>query len=371
VGIGLLAGVAAAGLWHRAPPGPTATGEAPRAIPVTVASAKTEDVPIFLSAPGTVQAWNTVAIRSQIDGKVIAVNFKEGQEVRQGDILVEIDPRPSKAILDQAVAKKAEDEALLTAAERDLVRDQVLVQRQTVPQQVVDQQQAKVDQLRATIEADQASIDAAKVQLEYATIVAPIDGRIGLRQLDPGNLIRAGDPNPIMVLTLIRPVAVIFTVPQKNLFDVREAMLRGPVPTIALNQENRQELAHGELRYLDNQVDPTTSTIRLKSRFANDDERLWPGEFVRVRALVETRRNAITIPSPALQRGPQGFYVWVVQPNDIAEPRDVDATPLDDNVTIVTKGLSSGEPVVVEGQSRLETGARVEPRSGAAAKLPG
>jgi multidrug efflux system membrane fusion protein len=148
-------------------------------------------------------------------------------------------------------------------------------------------------------------------------------------------------------------------------------MLRGPVPTIALNQENRQELAHGELRYLDNQVDPTTSTIRLKSRFANDDERLWPGEFVRVRALVETRRNAITIPSPALQRGPQGFYVWVVQPNDIAEPRDVDATPLDDNVTIVTKGLSSGEPVVVEGQSRLETGARVEPRSGAAAKLPG
>jgi multidrug efflux system membrane fusion protein len=300
-----------------------------------------------------------------------AVNFEEGQEVRQGDILAEIDSRAFKATLDQAIAKKAEDEAQLAAAERDLARYQTLLQRQAVPQQMVDQQQAKVDQLKATVNADEAAIEAARVQLGYTTIVAPTDGRVGLRQLDPGNIIHASDPNPVTILTLIRPAAVTFTLPQKNLFDVREAMLRGPVTTIALDQDDKQELAQGELRFVDNQIDQTTSTIRLKARFANNDERLWPGEFVRVRALVDTRRNAVTIPSSALQRGAQGFYVWVVQPNDTAEPRVVDAMPLDDTVTIVTKGLAPGERIVVDGQSRLEAGARVEPRSGAAAPTPG
>jgi multidrug efflux system membrane fusion protein len=370
VGIVILAGAAAAGLWHRAPSSSGAAGAPPRAIPVTVASTKTQDVPIFLSAPGTVQAWNAVAIHSQIDGMLTAVNFEEGQEVRQGDVLVEIDPRPLQAALDQAIAKKAEDEAQLAAAEKDLARYQVLLQRQTVPQQTVDQQQAKVDQLKATLKADEAAIDATRVQRGYATIVAPTDGRVGLRQIDPGNIIHVNDPNPVTIVTLIRPVAVTFTLPQKNLFDVREAMLRGPVNTIALDQDDRQELAEGELRYVDNQIDQTTSTIHLKARFANNDERLWPGEFVRIRTLVDTRRNVLTIPSPALQRGPQGFYVWVVQPNDTAEPRVIDAMSLDDNVTIVTKGLSPGERIVVDGQSRLEAGARVEPRSGAAAKTP-
>lgn len=371
VGILILAGVAAAWLWHRAPSSAGVSAGPPRAIPVTVASTKTQDVPIFLSAPGTVQAWNSVAVRSQIDGMLTGVNFEEGQEVRQGDILAEIDSRAFKATLDQAIAKKAEDEAQLAAAERDLARYQTLLQRQAVPQQMVDQQQAKVDQLKATVNADEAAIEAARVQLGYTTIVAPTDGRVGLRQLDPGNIIHASDPNPVTILTLIRPAAVTFTLPQKNLFDVREAMLRGPVTTIALDQDDKQELAQGELRFVDNQIDQTTSTIRLKARFANNDERLWPGEFVRVRALVDTRRNAVTIPSPALQRGAQGFYVWVVQPNDTAEPRVVDAMPLDDTVTIVTKGLAPGERIVVEGQSRLEAGARVEPRSGAAAQTPG
>jgi multidrug efflux system membrane fusion protein len=370
VGIVVLAGVAAGGLWHRPPSGSGVTGGPSRAIPVTVASTTTQDVPIFLSAPGTVQAWNTVAVRSQIDGKLTSVNFEEGQEVRQGDILAEIDARPFKATLDQAIAKKAEDEAQLAAAERDLARDQTLLPRQVVSQQTVDQQQAKVDQLKAAVNADQAAIEAARVQLGYATIVAPTDGRVGLRQLDPGNIIHASDPNPVTILTLIRPAAVTFTLPQKSLFDVREAMLRGPVATIALDQDGRQELAQGELRFIDNQIDQATGTIHLKARFANNDERLWPGEFVRIRTLVDTRRNVLTIPSPALQRGPQGFYVWVVQPNDTAEPRVIDAMSLDDNVTIVTKGLSPGERIVVDGQSRLEAGARVEPRSGAAAKTP-
>jgi multidrug efflux system membrane fusion protein len=371
VGVVVLAGAATAGLWHRSSPGSDVPRDAPRAIPVAVASAKTQDVPIFLFALGTVQAWNTVAIRSQIDGKLISVNFEEGQEVRQGDTLAEIDPSPLKATLDQAIAKKAEDEAQLDAAEKDLVRDQLLLQRQTVPQQMVDQQLAKVNQLKAAVNADQAAIDSARVQLGYATIAAPIDGRVGLRQIDPGNIIHASDANPVMILTLIRPAAVIFTVPQKQLFEVREAMRRGPVTTIASDQDDMQELAQGELRVVDNQIDQATSTIRLKARFANNDERLWPGEFVRIRALVDTRRNAVTIPSPALQRGPQGFYVWVIQPGDTAELRVIDAMPIDDNVTIVAKGLSPGERIVVDGQSRLEVGARVDARSREAAKMPG
>jgi multidrug efflux system membrane fusion protein len=373
VGLVLLVAAAAAlgaTRWHRGARD-SAAGGPPRAIPVTVVAAETQDVPIFLSAPATVQAWNTVAVRSQIDGKLIAVNFAEGQDVREGFALAEIESGALKAAVDQAVAKQAEDEAQLAAAEKDLARAQTLVQRQAVPQQTVDQQQAKVDQLKATVDADQAAIEAARVQLGYATIVAPIDGRIGLRQLDRGNIIRAGDPNPLTIITQIRPAAIVFTLPQKSLFDVREAMLRGAVATSARDQDDKQELAQGELSVLDNQIDQATSTIRLKARFANADERLWPGEFVRVRALVDTRRNAVTIPSPALQRGPQGFYVWVVQPNDTAEPRAVEAAPADDTVTIVTKGLSPGERIVVEGQSRLEAGTRVEPRSRQAAQTPG
>jgi multidrug efflux system membrane fusion protein len=335
-----------------------------------VAATKAQDVPIFVSAPGAVQAWNSVAVRSQIDGKLTAVNFEEGQEVRQGDVLAEIDSRALKASLNQAIAKKSQDEAQLISAQRDLGRSQALLPRQVVPQQTVDQQQATVDQLKAAITADQAAIEAAQVQLGYATITAPMDGRIGLRQLDAGNIIHANDPTPLTVLTLIRPTAVTFNLPQSILFEVREALLRGPVATTVLDQDDRQQLAQGELRFLDNQIDQATSTVRLKARFANDDERLWPGEFVRVRALVDTRRGAVTIPSPALQRGPQGFYVWVVKPDDTAETRNIDAMPVDDTVTIVTTGLSPGERVVVDGQSRLEAGARVEPRSAQAEQIP-
>jgi membrane fusion protein, multidrug efflux system len=228
-GIVVLAGAAAAGLWHRAPADTGSPRNAPSPLQVSVAPAKTQDVPIYLSAPGTVLAWNTVAVRSQIDGKLTAINFVEGQRVRTGDVLAQIDSSALKATLDQAIAKKAEDEAQLAAADKDLARDQVLLARQAVPQQQVDQQQAKVDQLRATVAADQAAINSAQVQLGYATITAPIDGRVGLRQLDPGNIIHVNDTNPLTILTLIRPSAVTFTLPQKNVFEVREAILRGPV----------------------------------------------------------------------------------------------------------------------------------------------
>jgi multidrug efflux system membrane fusion protein len=359
----VLAGAAAAGLWHRAPSDSGSARGPPSAIQVTVAQAKTQDVPIYLSAPGTVLAWNTVAVRSQIDGKLTAVNFVEGQNVRAGDILAQIDTSALKATLDQAIAKKAEDQAQLAAAEKDLERYMILLPRQAIPQQTVDQQKAKVDQLKATVDADQAAINSAQVQLGYATIAAPIDGRVGLRQLDPGNIIHVNDTNPLTILTLIRPSAITYTLPQKSLFDVREAILRGPVTAIAFDQDGKQELSRGQLLFLDNQIDQSTGSVRLKAQFANEDERLWPGEFVRIRTLVDTRKNVLTIPSVALQRGPQGFYVWVVQPDNIAEPRDVDARPVDENLTIVAKGLSPDERVVVNGQSRLEAGARVEARS--------
>jgi multidrug efflux system membrane fusion protein len=369
-GIAVLAGVAVA-LWQRGWSHRPETGGPPPAVAVTVAQPERRDVPIYLSAPGTVQAWNTVALRSQIDGKLMTVNFVEGQEVRQGDILAQIDPSALKATLDQAIAKKAEDEAQLAAVEKDLERARTLLQRQVAPQQTVDQQQAKVDQLRATVKADQAAIESARVQLGYATITAPIDGRAGLRQLDPGNIIHPGDSNPLTILTTIRPSTIIFTLPQKSLFDVREAMLRGPVTTSAWDQDDKRELAQGQLLFLDNQIDQQTGTVRLKARFANEDERLWPGEFVRIRTLVDIRKDALTIPSVALQRGAQGFYVWVLQPNNIVDARSIDATPIDDRIAIVANGLSPDERIVVDGQNRLEAGTRVEPHSQQAANAPG
>jgi multidrug efflux system membrane fusion protein len=370
IGVAVLAGAVATGLWRRHPSDAGVNNGATRPIPVMVAATQTQDVPMFVSAPGAVQAWNSVAVRSQIDGKLTAVNFEEGQEVREGDVLAEIDSRALKASLNQAIAKKSQDEAQLTSAQRDLARSQALLPRQVVPQQTVDQQQATVDQLKAAITADEAAIESAQVQLGYATIMAPMDGRVGLRQVDAGNIIHASDPTPLTTLTLIRPAAVTFNLPQSSLFEVREALLHGPVATTVRDQDDRQQLARGELRVLDNQIDQATSTVRLKARFGNDDERLWPGEFVRIRVLVDTRRGALTIPSPALQRGPQGFYVWVVKPDDTAETRDIDAMPVDDTVTIVTTGLSPGERVVVDGQSRLEAGAHVEPRSQQAEQTP-
>jgi membrane fusion protein, multidrug efflux system len=347
--------------WNRS--GRAARAAPSSAIPVTVSTVSRRDVPIFLDGLGTVQASNTVAIHSQIDGKLQSVNFVEGQEVHQGDTLAVIDPRALQAALDQAVAKKAQDEAQLIAAQKDLDRFKTLIAKAAGTQQSVDQQQGKVDQLKATIDADEGAIESAQTQLSYTTITAPSDGRVGFRQVDAGNIIHVNDPNPLTVLTLIHPSVAVFTLPQKNLADVRDAMLRGPVPVSALDQDNTRQLAQGELLLVDNEIDQTTSTIRLKARFPNEDDRLWPGEFVRLRVRIGTNADAVTIPPAALQRGPQGFYAWVIKPDSTAEQRPVEATPINANVVIVTKGLSVGEPVVVKGQYRLQAGSRVESKS--------
>ena len=336
------------------------------AVPVTIAAAASRDVPIYLDALGTTSAANTVTIRSQITGTLQSVNFTEGQEVKQGGTLAVIDPRPLQATLTQAQAKKAQDQALLISAQKDLARFAELAKKDFATQQSLDQQQAKVDQLKATIDADQGAIDNAQTQLSYATITAPFDGRVGFRQVDAGNIVHPTDANPLTVLTQIKPAMVIFTLPQKNLGDVREAMLRGAVNVLAYDQDGARQLASGELLLIDNQIDQLTSTIRLKARFPNDDSRLWPGEFVRIRAQIDARQQVVTIPPPALQRGPNGLYAWVIKPDNTAEQRNLDAQTVNGDTVIVTRGLNAGENVVVSGQYRLQAGTRVEAKIGTA-----
>jgi multidrug efflux system membrane fusion protein len=331
-------------------------------VPVTVAEASVRDVPIYSHSLGTVQALNTVAIRAQVNGQILSINFRQGQEVHQGDVLAKIDPAPLKAALDQAIAKKSQDEAQLVDNQKDLARFRALAQKSYETQQNVDLQQAKVDTSKASIDADQAAIEAAQTQLDYATVTAPIDGVVGFRQIDIGNIIHTTDANPLTVLTQIKPTTVIFTLPQSDLGKVREAMLRGEVKVLAYDQDDEHQLAEGKLLLINNQIDQATSTIQLKAEFANNDERLWPGEFVRVRMLTDTRKDAITVPAVALQRGPEGFYVWVVKSDDTVEARAIDALTTDD-IVIATKGLNPGETVVVEGQSRLDVGAHVAIRS--------
>jgi len=358
-----LASVAAAIIFWRHTTTQAAQTAGRTAVPVTVAQATSRDVPIYSDALGTVQALNTIAIRAQVNGQLVSIDFRQGQEVRRGDVLARIDPAPLQAALDQAIAKKSQDEAQLISAQKDLARFKALALKSFETQQNVDLQQAKVDTAKASIDADQAAIEAAKTQLDYATITAPIDGVVGFRQLDIGNIIHTTDANPLTVLTQIKPSTAIFTLPQSDLGPVREAMLRSDVPVFAYDQDNKKQLAEGRLLLINNQIDQTTSTIQLKAEFPNEDERLWPGEFVHIRVLIATRKNAVTIPALALQRGPEGYYLWVVKPDETVEQRPIGAQTVSDDIVIVSKGLNAGETVVVEGQSRLDVGARVAVRS--------
>ncbi len=348
-------------IWRHDKPAKAAA--VPPPTPVTITQAALQDVPIYYEALGTVQALNTVAIRAQVNGQIVSVDFRQGQEVRKGDVLAQIDPAPFKAALDQAVAKKSQDQAQLIDAEKDLARYTSLAKTHFETQQNVDAQQAKVDQSKAAIAADQAAIEAAQTQLNYATISAPIDGVVGFRQVDIGNIIHTADINPLTVLTQVKPCVVVFTLPQNNLGPVRESMLHGPVSVLAFDQNNKEQLAQGRLLLINNQIDQSTSTIQLKAEFPNDNERLWPGEFVRIRILITTRKDAVTIPPVALQRGPDGLYVWVVKPDNTVEQRPVDAQTVDDTTAIAAKGLATGERVVVNGQSRLDNGMRVQIRT--------
>jgi membrane fusion protein, multidrug efflux system len=357
-----LAGGGTAVYWYAVPgsqPAHAARASARARVPVSVAVVGRQDVPIYLTGLGTVQASFTVAIHSQVDGKLQEVLFTEGQHVKKGDVLAKIDPRLFQAALDQAKAKKAQDQAQLTSAEKDLARSKTLVLSNITSQQIVDQQQGKVDQLKAAIAADEAMIQTAQTQLEYTTITAPSDGRMGVRLVDPGNIVHANDQGSLATLVLTQPSAVVFTLPARYLDDIRDAMARGPVTVTAYDQDNRRALATGTLLLVDNMIDQATSTIRLKAMFPNDDEKLWPGEFVNAHVLIDTRSNAVVVPSAAIQRGPNGLFLWTVTANNLAQPRPIEAGPTYRDLTVVAAGLNGGERIVTDGQYKLQKDAPV------------
>jgi multidrug efflux system membrane fusion protein len=359
---GLLGMAAAIGgrYWSQAGSAVFAAKPAARAsVPVSVVLAARQDVPIYLSGLGTVAASFTVGIHSQVDGKLQEVLFTEGQHVKKGDVLAKIDPRLFQAALDQAQAKKAQDEALLVAAEKDLVRFKQLVARYVETQQNVDRQQGTVDQLKAAIVADEAMIETARTNLDYTNITAPNDGRMGVRQIDPGNIVHASDQGSLATLVLTRPSAVLFTLPARALDDVRDAMARGPVEVVAFDQDNRRALSTGKLLLVDNIIDQTTATIRLKAMFPNEDDALWPGEFVNARVSLETRSNALVVPNSAVQRGPQGLFAWVIGDNETAEPRPIQLGPATKDLVVVTSGLNAGDRVVTDGHYKLKRGVPV------------
>jgi multidrug efflux system membrane fusion protein len=361
--------------WYRGGTEGTDAGRAARApgrapVPVSVAVAARQNVPIYLTGLGTVQPIMSVGIHSQVDGKLQEVPFTEGQHVKKGDVIARIDPRLFKAALDQAKAKKAQDQALLGSAQKDLTRFKALALRSFETQQNVDLQQGKVDQLTAALDADDAAIETAQTQLDYTTITAPSDGRIGVRLVDPGNVIRASDAGSIATLMLAQPAAVMFTLPSRVLDDVRQAMDRSTIEVTAFDQDNRLPLSTGKLLLVDNAVDQATATIRLKAIFPNADDRLWPGEFVNARLLLETRNNVIAVPASAVQRGPQGLFAWIVTADNIAVVRQIQVGPATGDLTIVTSGLNEGDRVVTDGQYKLQANTPVTVNVGQAS-IPG
>ncbi|HXA26129.1 MAG TPA: efflux RND transporter periplasmic adaptor subunit [Acetobacteraceae bacterium] len=332
-------------------------------IPVVVAAAEQKDVPIYLDGLGTVQAYNTVTVRAMVDGPLVKVNFVEGQDVKKGDLLAQIDPRTYQAALDQAAGKKAQDEAQLANARLDLARYQKLVANNYSSAQQADTARAQVAQLEAQVTQDQAQIDTARTQLGYTTIIAPLEGRTGMRQVDAGNIVHAADTTGMVMITQLHPISAMFTLPQQSLPAVANAM-RGDAPKVLAYVQGAAGspagvLDTGVLAVLDNQVDPTTGTIKLKATFPNSGDRLWPGAFVGVQLQVDTAKDAVVVPSAAVQRGPRGAYVYVIDQNNTASRRNVTVGHEDAQGSIITEGVKPGDKVVIDGASRLSDATKV------------
>jgi len=363
----VVAGVAAGGLhWYAArssAPHDTSAKSKEAPVPVDIAAVEREDFPVYLNGLGVAQAWNTVTIRVRVDGQIDKVAFQEGEMVKQGDLLLQIDPRPFQAALDQAAAKKALDEALLANSKRDLER-YTKVGTLAVSQQQIDTQAALVKQQEAQIKSDQGAIDNAQVQLGYTTITAPIAGRMGFRLVDRGNIVHAGDQQGVAVITQIRPIAVIFTAPEEELPRINVALKGGPLPVTALTSDGKQELDKGTLELVDNQVDITTGSIRLKAKFDNPDLKLWPGLTVATRLQIQTLKNALVVPDLAVQRGPDGLFAYVVNNDGKVEMRKLDVSLIQDQSVVAKGGLAEGERVVTSGSYRLQPGTPVEVRHG-------
>ena len=360
----VLALAAAVVLWRLSPSTqvePAAAQTPAPGIPVTAGTVLAQDVPVFLHGIGTVQAYNSVAIKSRVDGQIVKINFKEGDEVKEGDPLIQIDPRPYQAQLEQAQATKQKDEAQLAGAQLDLQRYGKLLGTGYQTQQSYDNQRAMVGQLQAAIKGDEAQIDTAKLNLSYADIRSPIDGRLGAKLVDKGNLVHASDNTPLVTITEVKPIFVSFTLPQETLDDLRENNKESPLVVYAHSGDDKKQLAEGKLTLIDNAIDQATGTIHLKARFDNDDERLWPGEFVSLRVILSTRRNVATVPAQTVQNGPNGHYAYTIKPDNTVERRAVEIASIQDGIAVVSKGLTPGERIVVDGQYRLTDGARVNP----------
>jgi membrane fusion protein, multidrug efflux system len=327
------------------------------AVPVLAAPSRISDMPVYLGGVGTAKARNLVTVRPQVDGRILSVNFKEGQDVKRGDILAKIDPATYQAQLDQAVAKKALDQVQLDNAKRDLERYNTLGGN-VVAQKTIDTQRALVAQFIAQIQLDEAAIANAKAYLDYTTIVSPIDGRTGIRMVDEGNLVRASDAG-IVVITEVRPITVLFTLPQQQLGQVNRALAGGSVSVEALDSDGKTALDRGSLQVVDNQVDSTTGTIRMKGEFPNANLQLWPGQFVNVRILIDTLKQVVVVPTQSVQRGPNGPFAYVVQADDKVALRPVAVTMQNDTDAVIAKGLREGERVVTTGFARLKDGASV------------
>jgi multidrug efflux system membrane fusion protein len=329
------------------------------AVPVIAGTVEKKDVPIFLEGLGTVQAFNTVTVRSRVDGQVVRIAFVEGQDVHAGDLLAQIDPAPYQAQVDQNVAKKAQDEAELSVAQITLKRDAELLAGRILSQQDYDTQSALVSQLQAGVQADQAAIESARVNLAYTSITAPLDGRTGLRLVDQGNIVHANDTTGIVVLTQLRPISIVFTLPEQTLGQIQQQWKAGEsLPVYAVDRDNRTALGEGKLAVIDNQIDTSTGTLRLKGTFPNDDLRLWPGQFVNVRLLVNTRKDGTVVPASVVQRGPEGTFAFVLS-NDVALVRSIKVAQIQQNQALIDEGLVPGERVVVDGQYKLQAGQRV------------
>ncbi|WP_380179224.1 MdtA/MuxA family multidrug efflux RND transporter periplasmic adaptor subunit [Kalamiella sp. sgz302252] len=329
--------------------------------PVQAAAAVRQSVPQYLTGLGTVSAANTVTLRSRVDGDLMAIHFKEGQEVKAGQLLAEIDPRPFQVALTQAQGQLARDQATLANARRDLARLEKLVKTNLVSQQELDTQRALVSETLGTIKADEGSVASAQLNLTYSRITSPIDGRVGLRQVDIGNYVSSGDTNGLVVITQTHPVELVFTLPENQIETLLGAQKSGqPIPVEAWDRSNKTLLATGSLLSMDNQIDVTTGTIKVKAQFANEDDRLFPNQFVNARLQVDTLQDAIVIPVAALQMGNEGHFVWVVNSDNKVSKKTITIGAQDSEKVIINAGLDEGERVVTDGIDRLTEGATVE-----------
>jgi multidrug efflux system membrane fusion protein len=367
----LTAALAAGGLLyvtHSQPVEEAAAAVPSPAVPVVAGTVTSHDVPIYLSGVGTVIAYNTDIVRSQIQGQLTQIAFTEGQTVKQGDLLAQIDPSPYQAQLDQMIANRERDQAQLANALANLNRYTQLMSKGFASQQLSDTQKAQVAQLQSTIKADDALIEQARVQLGYTKLTSPIPGVTGLRQVDQGNIIHPTDPNGLVVVAQIEPISLIFTLPQATLPQIQEQMAKGPLKVSAYSQDDKIKLDEGQLRLVNNQIVQTTGSIQLKAEFPNAAHRLWPGQLVNVRLLLDTRKNGLTIAASAVQQGPNGPYVYAISPEGTADLRPVTVAQLSQGEALIDTGLAANETVVVDGQYRLQQGSRVEVLHGKAAQ---